>query len=141
MNTLDEFIDIFITKLRMNHIKNLKLKEKLLKIGKVNLRETKIILPTREIKYLISNLNKETFTYNDLNDLYKLRQGIEVSFDTLKNLLQIENLSGHSEIATKQDFFSQMLAYNIATDIKNTAQKKIFEEKEKLKKETKKKNQ
>jgi len=73
MNTLDEFIDIFITKLRMNHIKNLKLKEKLLKIGKVNLRETKIILPTREIKYLISNLNKETFTYNDLNDLYKLR--------------------------------------------------------------------
>ena len=35
----------------------------------------------------------------------------------------------------KQDFFSQMLAYNIATDIENTAQK-ILDEKQKSMKET-----
>ena len=53
----------------------------------------------------------------------------------MKNLLQIENVSGYSKIAVKQDFFSQMLAYNIATDIEITAQK-ILEEKQKVNKET-----
>jgi len=48
MTSVDEFIDIFITKIRMNHIKDPELKEKLLKIGKVNLRITKIILPNGE---------------------------------------------------------------------------------------------
>ena len=131
MNSSDEFIDILITKARMNHIKDLKLKEKLLKMEKINLRVTKITLPNGEEEHLISNLDKETFTYNDLKDLYNLRWGIEVSFDTLKNLLQIEKVSGYSEIAVKQDYFSQILAYNIATDIENTAQKKL-EEKQKL---------
>jgi len=134
MMTSDEFIDIFITKSRMNHVKDLKLKEKLLKIQKLNLRVTIITLPNGEEEHLINNLDKETFTYNNLKDLYSLRWGIEVSFDTLKNLLRIEKISGYSEISVKQDFFSQILAYNIATDVENTAQKKL-DEKEKLNKE------
>lgn len=135
MISSDEFIDIFINKSRMNHIKDLKLKEKLLKMEKLNLRVTIITLPNGQEEHLISNLNKETFTYKDLKDLYNLRWGIEVSFDTLKNLLGIQKITGYSEIAVKQDFFSQILAYNIATDMENTAQRKL-DEKQKLNKET-----
>ena len=43
-------------------------------------------------------------------------------------------ISGYSEITVKQDYFSQILSYNIATYIKNTAQR-IFDEKQKLQKE------
>jgi hypothetical protein len=129
MKTNDEFIDINITKSRVNNIKNPEIKEKLLKIGKVNLRVTKILLPSGEEEHLISNLNKETFNYNDLKELYNLRWGIEVSFDVLKNSFYIENISGYKEIAVYQDFLSQMLAYNIVTDMENSAQK-LLDEKE-----------
>ncbi|KZX16414.1 IS4 family transposase [Methanobrevibacter curvatus] len=123
MKTNDEFIDININKTRLNHIKNKELKEKLLKKEKLNLRITKITLPTGEEEHLISNLNKKTFTSNDLKELYNLKWGIEVSYDSLKNLFAIENVSGYSEIAVKQDYLSQILAYNIVNDLENTAQK------------------
>ena len=127
MKTNDEFIDINITKSRVNHIKNQEIKEKLLKIGKINLRVTKIVLPSGEEEHLISNLDKKTFIYTDLNELYDLRWGIEVSFDVLKNSLYIENISGYKEITVYQDFLSQMLAYNIITDMENSAQKLLDE--------------
>jgi hypothetical protein len=130
MRTNDEFIDININKSRTNHIEDKELKEKILKIGKLNLRVTKIILPTGEEEHLISNLDKETFNYVDIEQLYKLRWEIEVSFDSLKNLLDVENVSGYSEIAVKQDFLARMLSYNIVTDIENSAQK-ILDEKNK----------
>jgi hypothetical protein len=104
----------------------------MLKIGKLNLRITKIILANGEEEHLISNLNTENFTYSDLKHLYNLRWGIEVSFDSLKNLLDVENISGYSEIAVKQDFFARMFTYNIVTDIENTAQK-ILDKKNKNK--------
>jgi IS4 transposase len=132
MKTNDEFIDIDTTKSRVNNIKNQEIKEKLLKIGKVNLRVTKIVLDSGKVKHLISNLNVENFSFNDLNELYQLRWRIEVSFDVLKNSLDIENISGYKEIAVKQDFLSQMVAYNIITDIENTAQR-IFDKREEKK--------
>jgi hypothetical protein len=129
MKTNDEFIDININKTRLNHLKNKELKEKLLQKEKINLRITKVILSSGIEEHLISNLDKETFTDEDLKELYNLRWGIEVSYDSIKNLLHIENVSGYSEKAVKQDFFSQMLAYNIVTDVENTAQN-ILNEKE-----------
>ncbi|MDR1818881.1 MAG: IS4 family transposase [Methanobrevibacter sp.] len=123
MTTNDEFIDIKLEKNRLNPIKNENLKEKLLKIGKLNLRITKITLESGEEEHLISNLDQETFTYQDLKELYNLRWGIEVSYDVLKNLMRIENVSGYSEIAVKQDYYSQILVYNIVNELKNIAQK------------------
>jgi hypothetical protein len=43
MESDDEFIDIKVTDNRVNHIKDLELKEELKKIKKFNLRVTKII--------------------------------------------------------------------------------------------------
>ena len=129
MCTKDEFVEIKVTQSRANNIKDTKIKEELLKIGKFNLRITKITLPNKEEEHLISNLDQETFTYEDLKEIYNLRWRIEVSFDVLKNLLHIENISGYKEIVVYQDFFSQMLAYNIATDMENTAQE-ILDERE-----------
>jgi hypothetical protein len=133
MKSNDEFIDIYINKTRLNHMENKELKEKLLIKEKFNLRITKIKLPTGEEEHLISNLELVKFSFDDLKKLYNLRWGIEVSYDSLKNLFDIENVSGYSELAVKQDYFSQILAYNIVNDLENSAQK-IFNEKRKNKK-------
>jgi hypothetical protein len=44
----NEFIDIYITSNRVNNIKDGKLRNYLLSLRKLNLKVTKIILPTRE---------------------------------------------------------------------------------------------
>ena len=49
----------------------------------------------------------------------------------IKNKLEVENFSGYSEIAIKQDFYAQILLFNIIEDIKNTANREIQEEREK----------
>jgi hypothetical protein len=50
----DQYIDIQITKTRVNHIKDKKLKLKLLDVGSLNLRIIKVKLVTGEIEYLIN---------------------------------------------------------------------------------------
>jgi hypothetical protein len=129
MLTNDECIDIKITKGRLNHIKDKKLKEELLKIEKIRLRISKIKLENEEEEHLISNLYKDDFTYDDLKELYGERWEIEKSFDVLKNKLQIENISGLSKTGIEQDFYAQILVHNIIQDIKNEANKKITNQK------------
>jgi len=118
----DQFIDIEITENRLYHIKNKKLKSKLLEAGSLKLRIIKITLVNGEIEYLITNLEKKNFKHKDIAEIYRLRWGIEVSFKTLKGLLKVENISGYTEIAVQQDFFSQILANNIINDMKTASQ-------------------
>ena len=118
----DQYIEIQISKARVNHIKDRKLKLELLEVGSLNLRIIKIKLVTGEIEYLITNLDKKNFKHSDIVEIYQLRWQIEISFKTLKSLLKIENISGLTEIAVQQDLFSQILAYNIINDIKTLSQ-------------------
>ena len=119
----DQCININITKNRLNHITDEKLKSTLSSKKFLNLRIITVTLVTGEIEYLITNLDKKNFKHREIVEIYRLRWGIEVSFKTLKSLLKVENISGYSQIAVQQDLFSQILAYNIINDIKNTSQK------------------
>jgi len=118
----DQSIDIFITKTRTNHIKDKKLKNELLELGKLNLRIIQVKLVTGEIEYLITNLNKKEFKYEDIVEIYRLRWEIEGSFKVLKSLLKIENISGYSKLAVHQDFSSQIVIYNFMNDMRRTSQ-------------------
>jgi hypothetical protein len=115
LRSIDQYIDVFITKNRVNHINNESLKSELLKKGKLNLRIIQVKLITGEVEYLITNLEEKEFKYKDLVEIYRLRWQIEVSFKTLKGSLQFENISGYSKIAVEQDTLSQILSYNIKT--------------------------
>ena len=118
----DQWVKIEITKGRVNHIEDEKLKSILLSLKRLNLRIITVTLVNGEIEYLITNLDNGSFKYSDIVEIYGLRWGIEVAFKTFKSLLKIENISGYSIIAVQQDLFSQMLAYNIINDIKNSSQ-------------------
>ena len=123
MKTNDECINIEITKNRMTHIKDEKLKKQLLDKKEIRVRITKIPLENDEEEHLVSNFYKDELDYFQIKDLYAKRWEIEKSFDVLKSKLQIENISGESKIAIEQDFKAQILVHNVIQDIKNEAEK------------------
>jgi IS4 transposase len=45
--------------------------------------------------------------------LYYLRWGVEIEYDVLKNTLEIENFSGRTETAIRQDFHIHIIASNM----------------------------
>lgn len=76
----------------------------------------KITLKTGEIEYLVTNLPFEEFTTVKIGELYSKRWGIETAYDIIKNKLYIENISDKKKIIVEQDFYSQILLFNMIED-------------------------
>ena len=83
--------------------------EGFVKIGKYAVRVIKVELNTGEIEVLLTNLMENV----DYKGLYFCRWGVEKEYDVLKNALEIENFSGRSETAIKQDFYAHIIASNL----------------------------
>ena len=73
MKSNDEWIDINFTNDRINPYRNTPLADIMREIKSLNLRFVKIILDNGTEEYLLTNLNTEIFTYDDINYLYNLR--------------------------------------------------------------------
>lgn len=126
MKSNDEYVDLKITAGRLQHIGDEKLKEEIKKQKNIkNIRITKIKLTDGTIEELVSNLDINEIPYEKMKDLYYQRWNIENSYDVLKNKLYIENFSGKTQITIEQDFYAQMLLYNMLEDIKKDAGKEI----------------
>jgi len=93
-------------------------------IGKCRVRVIKVILDDGEIETLLTNL-VENF---DFKELYYLRWGVEKEFDVLKNVLEIENFSGRTETAIRQDFYIHIIASNFLAAAYWEAQETVDEE-------------
>ena len=78
-------------------------------IGKNKVRVIKVVLDTGEVETLLTNLIGNF----DFKELYFIRWGIEIKFDVLKNTLELENFSGRSETAIRQDFYIHIIASNM----------------------------
>ena len=83
--------------------------EGIVKIGKHTVRVIKVELNTGEVEVLLTNLTEKV----DFKSLYNCRWGVEKEYDVLKNALEIENFSGRSETAIKQDFYAHIIASNL----------------------------
>ena len=66
-----------------------------------------------ETEYLITNLFDSDFTKDDFLNIYHMRWGIETRYDDLKNKLRIEDFSGTTPLAIRQDFYATMLLLNM----------------------------
>jgi len=77
-----------------------------LRIIRLEINETTEILAT--------NILDSSFTAEDFKELYHLRWGIETAFDHLKNDAELENFSGVTDIAVRQDFYASMYLINLA---------------------------
>lgn len=136
MESDDEFINIEVTNSRINHIKDLKIKEELQKLKQFNLRVTRIILDSGKEEWLISNLPIEKFNTNEMKELYHLRWKIETSYDALKNSLEIERITAKKKLTVEQDFYSKIVNYNLAQEIIKDVTKNMNENKKNTTKST-----
>ena len=72
-----------------------------------------ITLDSGEKEILATNLCEDDLSREEAGGLYFKRWGIETKFDSLKNKLQLENMSGRRVVTTYQDFWAKL-------DIANT---------------------
>ena len=63
----------------------------------------------------VNFINKDT---KEATELYYGRWEIEKAFDIIKNKVKIENFTSHKVIGVEQDFYAQMLLYNMLEDVK-----------------------
>jgi hypothetical protein len=71
-------------------------------------RVFRFTLDSGEDEILVTNLPEEDLTREEAGELYFKRWGIEVKFDSLKNKLELENMSGRRVITTYQDFWAKL---------------------------------
>lgn len=122
----DEILDLKITCGRIQHITDENLKEEIRQQKSIeNIRITKIILDDGTVEELVSNLTISEVPYEEMKALYYCRWNIELSYDVLKNKLHIENFSGYNQIAIEQDFYAQILLYNMLEDMKQDAESNL----------------
>jgi hypothetical protein len=78
------------------------------------IRFVKVILDTGEVEILATTLlNEEKYPVELFKELYFKRWGIETNYNHLKSNLNIEEFTGLSEIAIRQDFFANIFINNL----------------------------
>lgn len=120
MNSEDEKVNL---KIRTNSIfyASSEEKERLKEKKFVETRIIKIKLAGETEEHLSTNLSKEEISKEEARDLYFVRWNIEKSFDIIKNKINIENFSSKNVIGIEQEFYAQMMVYNMLEDIKRDA--------------------
>ena len=93
-------------------------------------RVVKFLLPTGETETLATTLWEPSLTVDDFKALYFLRWKVETRFDEVKNKLEIENFTGNSVLAVRQDFYATMYMTNMASAAWWDAQNIVVSERE-----------
>ena len=72
---------------------------------KMKIRFVQVILDNGTVEVLATNiLSKKILETEDFKELYAKRWGIETYYDVLKNRLSLENFTGKTALAIRQDF-------------------------------------
>ena len=106
-----------LQKIRKNHperCEHMKMK------GKTAVRISRTTLPSGNELALVTDL-PDTVTTEELTDLYYQRWEIEKKYHTLKNKMKFESVTGKASVYVYQDFWAQVLVYNMVQDIRNSA--------------------
>ncbi len=100
-----------------------RLKELGIEFEPFTIRLVKVKLENGETEVLATSLmNKQKFSNTELKKLYALRWGVEINYNHLKNHIEVENFSGKSVFAIKQDFYANALIENLRSVIALEAQ-------------------
>ena len=126
MNTLDEELIIKHSYPRLKKIEK-KHPERYEELKKKNGTNVRILYSkgssVNELLLMI-NISKDIGA-KELADLYYQRWEIEKKYHTLKNKIKFESITGKASIYVYQDFWSQILVYNMMQDIRKSADKKV----------------
>ena len=74
---------------------------------KIKVRLVRVTLDTGEMEVLVTSLlDEQSYPTSEFKGLYFLRWGSETFYDLLKTRLQLENFTGYTVEAVKQDFYA-----------------------------------
>jgi len=124
---VDEIIEIEVTRgilknlLEEKQHSNLKALIEEFKVGdKIKIRAIKIILKNGTVEVLLTSLlSQEEYKIEIFRDLYFKRWRVEIAYDILKNIFNLENFTGLTQIAINQDFYATILTNNLCSLIMN----------------------
>ena len=92
----------------------------------ITVRFVRVMLKTGEAEVLATSLVDEcAYPSPDFAELYRLRWGIETLYGLLKTRLGLENFSGQSVEAIKQDFYATIYLTGIEAILTDAAQKQL----------------
>jgi len=128
METDDEWVEIELDARRQRNIKSERLLERAKEKKHHRCRLSKVVLSTGEVEYLLSNIEKEAISENEMGDAYFKRWQVETGYDILKNKMHLENFTGRTKITIEQDFHAQIYTYNLLRDIQNAANDTVLNE-------------
>jgi len=73
-------------------------------------------LPTGELEVLVTSLlNEQEYPTEEFLEVYHWRWGHETFYKIIKGRLDLENFSGHTAEAVRQDFYATLLLCNLET--------------------------
>ena len=92
----------------------------------ITVRMVRVILTTGEIEVLVTSLLDEThYPTAEFGPLYFLRWNTETFYDTLKTRLLLENFTGKTVEAVKQDFYATIYLTGLETLLTQEAQTRL----------------
>lgn len=95
-------------------------------LPQITVRLVRLVLADGQIEILITNLlDEQRYPTAEFGPLYYLRWGIETFFGRLKTRLGLENFSGLSPAAIKQDFFAAVFITGLESMLTDTAQERL----------------
>lgn len=103
--------------------------EELKEIKETETRLIRSTLPSGAAFAAVTNI-PESIPAQEICNVYFERWKIEESYNTLKNKLKFESVTGKASVYVYQDFLGQMLVYNMIEDIKHCAEERLKEDTE-----------
>lgn len=79
-------------------------------------------------EFLVTDLDNPDYTLSDFIDLYFRRWPIETKYNEIKNNALVEEFAGYTAHSIKQEFYISMLLVNLASFLKQAADKRIEED-------------
>jgi hypothetical protein len=129
MTGMDESIKLIHTRARLAKIKknHPEVVEELKTKGYTSTRIITSILPSGDEISLITNLPFE-ISGKEIVSLYFKRWEIEKKYHTLKNKMKFESITGKATLYVYQDFWAQIVIYNMIQDVLNASNEELTKE-------------
>ncbi len=93
----------------------------------LKVRFVRVILNTGEVEILATSLSEEAFTAFEFKELYHFRWGVESFFLKVKERLSLENFTGKTAEAVRQDFWATIFLSNLESILTEDVDTKLSE--------------
>lgn len=94
----------------------------------IGCRLVRVDLPNGEVEILCTSLLDPSFTPTDIEELYHLRWNEEEGYKLLKSRIEVENFSGKTCIAVKQDFYAKIYMSSLCASLAFPIEEKVKKE-------------